>query len=106
MKPPRRNFLYLTAGATALPAVSHLATAQTYPSRPVRLIEGFGAGGAADIVARLIGQSLSERLGQSFVIENRTGAATNIATEAVVRAAPDSYTLLLITEHARPDLQS
>ena len=73
------------------------AWAQTYPARPVRLIEGFGAGGASDIVARLIGQSLSERLGQSFVIENRSGAASNIATEAVVRASPDGYTLLLIT---------
>jgi tripartite-type tricarboxylate transporter receptor subunit TctC len=73
------------------------AWAQTYPARPVRLIEGFGAGGAGDIVARLIGQSLSERLGQSFVIENRSGAASNIATEAVVRASPDGYTLLLIT---------
>ena len=79
-----------------LPVISR-ARAQAYPSRPVRLIEGFGPGGAADIVARLIGQGLSERLGQPFVIENRTGAATNIATEAVVRAAPDGYTLLLIT---------
>ena len=97
MKLPRRNFLHLAAGAAALPVVPRFAWAQAYPSRPVRLIEGFGAGGAADIVARLIGQWLSERLGQPFVIENRTGAATNIATEAVVRAAPDGYTLLLIT---------
>jgi len=97
MKLPRRNFLHLTAGAAALPAVPRFAWAQTYPARPVRLIEGFGAGGAGDIVARLIGQSLSERLGQSFVIENRSGAASNIATEAVVRASPDGYTLLLIT---------
>jgi tripartite-type tricarboxylate transporter receptor subunit TctC len=95
--PHRRHFLHLAAGAAALPAVSRFAWAQAYPSRPVRLIEGFGAGGAADIVARLIGQWLSERLGQPFVVENRTGAATNIATEAVVRAAPDGYTLLLIT---------
>ena len=97
MKFPRRQFLHLAAGAAALPAASRFAWAQAYPSRPVRLIEGFGPGGAADIVARLIGQGLSERLGQPFVIENRTGAATNIATEAVVRAAPDGYTLLLIT---------
>jgi tripartite-type tricarboxylate transporter receptor subunit TctC len=92
----RRQFLHLAAAAAALPAVSRIARAQTYPTRPVRLIEGFGAGGAAD-VARLIGQSLSERLGQSFVIENRSGAASNIATEAVVRASPDGYTLLLIS---------
>jgi tripartite-type tricarboxylate transporter receptor subunit TctC len=94
---PRRRFLHLAAGAAALPAVSRVARAQAYPSRPVRLIEGFGAGGAPDIVARLIGQSLSERLGQSFVIENRAGASSSIATEAVVRASPDGYTLLLIT---------
>jgi tripartite-type tricarboxylate transporter receptor subunit TctC len=93
----RRKFLHLAAGAAALPAVSHIAWAQTYPTRPVRLIEGFGAGSAPDILARLIGQSLSEQLGQSFVIENRSGAAGNIATEAVVRAAPDGYTLLLVT---------
>ena len=97
MKLPRRKFLHLAAGAAALPAMPRFAWAQTYPARPVRLIEGFGAGGAGDIVARLIGQSLSERLGQSFVIENRSGAASNIATEAVVRASPDGYTLLLIT---------
>jgi tripartite-type tricarboxylate transporter receptor subunit TctC len=97
MKLPRRRFLHLAAGAAALPAMPRFAWAQTYPARPVRLIEGFGAGGAGDIVARLIGQSLSERLGQSFVIENRSGAASNIATEAVVRASPDGYTLLLIT---------
>ena len=97
MKLPRRTFLHLAAGAAALPAVSRIAWAQAYPTRPVRLIEGFGAGSAGDIVARLIGQSLSERLGQSFVIENRSGAASNIATEAVVRASPDGYTLLLIT---------
>src|SRR5262244_2156383 len=97
MKLPRRQFLHLAAGAAALPAVSRLASAQSYPTRPVHLIEGFGAGGAPDIVARLIGQALSERLGQSFVIENRAGASSNIATEAVVRASPDGYTLLLIT---------
>jgi len=96
MKLPRRNFLHLAAGAAALPAASRFAWAQAYPTRPVRLIEGFGAGSAGDIVARLIGQSLSERLGQSFVIENRAGASGNIATEAVVRASPDGYTLLLI----------
>jgi len=95
--PHRRQFLHLAAGAAALPALSRFAWAQAYPTRPVRLIEGFGAGGAPDIVARLIGQSLSERLGQSFVIENRAGASSSIATEAVVRASPDGYTLLLIT---------
>ena len=92
----RRNFLHLAAGAAALPAVSRFAFAQAYPSRPVRIIVGFAAGGATDILARLLGQVLSERLGQQFVIENRTGAATNIATEAVVRAPPDGYTLLLV----------
>jgi len=97
MKLPLRKFLHLAAGAAALPAASRIARAQAYPSRSVRLIEGFGAGGAPDIVARLIGQSLSERLEQSFVVENRSGANGNIATEAVVRAPPDGYTLLLIT---------
>jgi tripartite-type tricarboxylate transporter receptor subunit TctC len=97
MKLPRRNFLHLAAGAAALPAFSRIAWAQAYPARPVHLIEGFGAGGAADIVARFIGQSLSERLGQSVVVENRAGASSNIAAEAVVRASPDGYTLLLIT---------
>src|SRR5262245_2321268 len=96
MKLPRRTFLHLAAIAAALQTVSRIACAQAYPSRPVRLIVGFAAGGGYDIVARLIGQWLSERLGQSFVIENRPGAATNIATEAVVRAPPDGYTLLLI----------
>jgi tripartite-type tricarboxylate transporter receptor subunit TctC len=95
--PHRRHFLHLAAGAAALPAVTRMAKAQTYPTRPVRLIEGFGAGSAPDILARLIGQSLSEQLGQSFVIENRSGAAGNTATEAVVRATPDGYTLLLVT---------
>jgi tripartite-type tricarboxylate transporter receptor subunit TctC len=97
MKLPRREFLHLDAGAAALPAVSRFAWAQAYPSRPVRLIVGYAAGGGTDITARLIGQWLSERFGQQFVIENRPGAATNIATDAVVRAAPDGYTLLLAT---------
>jgi len=94
VKLPRRNFLHLAAGAAALPAVSRVARAQAYPSRPVRIIVGFPAGGGADIVARLIGLWLSERLGQQFIIENRPGAASNIATEAVVRAPADGYTLL------------
>jgi tripartite-type tricarboxylate transporter receptor subunit TctC len=95
MKLPRREFLHLAAGAAALPAVSCAAWAQTYPTRPVRWIVGFTPAGGNDIVARLMGQWLSERLGQSFVIENRPGAGTNIATEAVVNAPPDGYTLLL-----------
>jgi tripartite-type tricarboxylate transporter receptor subunit TctC len=94
MKPPGRSFLQLAAGASALPAVSRFAWAQTYPTRPVRLIVGFAAGGPAAIAARLIGQSPSKRLGRPFVIENRPGAGDNTATEAVVRAAPDGYTLL------------
>jgi tripartite-type tricarboxylate transporter receptor subunit TctC len=97
MKLPRRQFLHLAAAAAALPAACRLATAQSYPRRPVYLIEGFGAGSAPDIVARLIGQSLSERFGQTFVVENRAGATGRIATEAIVRASPDGYTLLLIT---------
>ncbi len=97
MRLPRRTFLQLAAGAAALPAVSHVARAQTYPTRPVRLVVGAPAGGGFDIVARLMGQWLSERLGQSFVIENRPGAGSNIATEAVVRALPDGYTLVLVT---------
>ena len=95
MKLPRRNFLHLAAGAAALLAFSRIAWAQVYPSRPVRIIVGFAPGGAADIVARLIGQWLSERLGRPFIIENRPGAGSNIATEVVMRAAPDGYTLLL-----------
>src|SRR5262249_32736357 len=95
--PHRRQLLQLAAGAAALPSLSRLARAQDYPTRPVRLIVGFAPGGSTDITARLIGQWLSERLGQQFVIETRTGAATNIATEAVVRAPADGYTLLLVT---------
>ena len=96
MKPPRRQFLHLTAGVAALPAVSRIALAQAYPVRPVRMVAPFAAGGPADIVARLIGQWLSERLGQPFVIENRPGAGGNVGTEVVVRASPDGYMLLLI----------
>jgi tripartite-type tricarboxylate transporter receptor subunit TctC len=95
MKLPRRQFLHLAAGAAALPAVSSIAFAQAYPTRPVRIIVGFAAGGPADILARLMGQWLSERLGQPFVIENRPGGGGNIGTEAVVKAPPDGYTLLL-----------
>ena len=91
----RRRFLYLAVGAAACQAVSRTASAQSYPARPVRIVVGYAAGGGTDIVARLMGQWLSERLGQQFVIENRTGAATNIGTEAVVRAFADGYTLLL-----------
>jgi tripartite-type tricarboxylate transporter receptor subunit TctC len=97
MKLPRRRFLYLATGAAALPAVSPSAWAQAYPTRPVRLILGYAAGGAPDIVARLIGQWLSERLGQQFIIDNRPGAGSNIGTEAAVRAAPDGYTILCVT---------
>src|SRR5262249_25184448 len=96
MKLPRRKFLHLAAGAAALPAVSRVARAQAYPSRSVRIIVPFPAGQATDTIARLMGQSLSERLGQPFVIENRTGAGGNIGAESVVRAAPDGYTLLLV----------
>jgi tripartite-type tricarboxylate transporter receptor subunit TctC len=95
MKLPRRQFLHLALGAAALPAVSRTARAQAYPTRPVRIVVGFGSGSAFDILARLIGQSLSERFGQPFVIENRGGAAGSLATEAVVRAVPDGHTLLL-----------
>ena len=96
MKLPRRRFLHLAAGAAALPALSRVANAQSYPTRPVRIVVGFTAGGSTDIGARLIGQWLQERLGQSFIVENRPGAGTNIATESVVRAPPDGYTLLMI----------
>jgi tripartite-type tricarboxylate transporter receptor subunit TctC len=93
---PRRRFLRLAAGAAALPAVSRFALAQAYPTRPVRLIVGLAAGGGNDIAARLIGQWLSERLGQQFIVENRPGAGSNIATEVVVRAPSDGYALLLV----------
>ena len=96
MKLPRRKFLHLAAGAAALPALSRVAWAQAYPARPVRIIVPVPPGGALDILARLMGQWLSERLGQPFVIENRPGAGTNIGIEAVVRAPADGYTLLLI----------
>jgi tripartite-type tricarboxylate transporter receptor subunit TctC len=96
MKLSRRRCLHFAAGAVALSATSRFAGAQSYPSRPVRMVVGFAAGGGLDIVARLMGQWLSERLGQPFVVENRPGAASNIATEAVVRSAPDGYTLLLV----------
>jgi tripartite-type tricarboxylate transporter receptor subunit TctC len=94
--PHRRQFLHLAAGAVTLPAVSRNAKAQTYPARPARLIVGFGPGGAADIVARLMGQWLSEHLGRPFIIEDRPGASSNLATEAVVNSPPDGYTLLVI----------
>ena len=100
MKLLRRQFLHLAAGAAALSAVSRIAQAQTYPTRPVRLVVGASAGGGNDIAGRLIGQWLSERLGQQFVIENRPGAGSNIATEVVVRAPPDGYTLLLVPSSA------
>jgi tripartite-type tricarboxylate transporter receptor subunit TctC len=93
---PRRQFLHLATGAAALPAVSRMAKAQTYPTRPVRIIVGFAAGNTADILARLMGRWLSERLGQPIIIENRPGAGSNIGTEAVVRAPPDGYTLLMV----------
>jgi tripartite-type tricarboxylate transporter receptor subunit TctC len=96
MKLPRRKFLHLAGGAAALPAVSRLAWAQAYPTRPVRIVVGFPAGSAPDIIARLVGQGLSERLGQQFVIENRPGAGSNIGTEVVVRAPPDGHTLLMV----------
>src|SRR5436190_22073338 len=97
MKLPRRQFLHLAAGAAALPVVSRVARAQTYPTRPVRWVVAAGAGSTADIVVRLMGQWLSERLGQPFVVEHRPGAGANIGTEAVVRAPADGYTLLLVT---------
>ena len=96
MKLPRRQFLHLVAGAAALPAMSRIAFAQAYPTRPVRIVVGYPPGGAADISGRVIGQFLSERLRQPFVIENRPGAGGNIGTEVVVRAPPDGYTLLIV----------
>ena len=101
----RRRFLHLAVGAAALPTVSRIARAQAYPTRPVRIIVGFAPGGASDIITRLMGQWLSERLGQPFVIENRPGGGTNIATEAVVRAPADGYTLLMVgpAQHDQPD---
>ena len=97
MKTQRRRFLHLAVGAAVLSALSRLARAQAYPTRPVRIIVGFAAGGGADIAARLIGQWLSDKLGQSFVVENRPGAGSNIGTETVLNALPDGYTLLLAT---------
>src|SRR5947207_8090169 len=97
MKLPRRQFLRLAAGAAALPALSHLARAQAYPSRPVRLVVGFPPGSPPDLLVRLMGQWLSERLGQPCVIENRRGAYSNIGSEMVVRSPPDGYTRLLVT---------
>src|ERR1700682_5311379 len=97
MEPSRRRFLHLAAGAAVLPVLSRTAWAQTYPRRPVRLIVGFPAGTSADILARLMGQWLSERLGQPFVVENRPGASSNIATEVVVGAPADGHTLLWVT---------
>jgi tripartite-type tricarboxylate transporter receptor subunit TctC len=97
MKLPRRTFLHLAAGSVVLPALPRIARAQTYPARPVRIIAPTGPGGAPDIVARLLGPGLSQRLGQQFVVENRPGSGNNIGTEAVVRAAPDGYTLLIAT---------
>jgi tripartite-type tricarboxylate transporter receptor subunit TctC len=113
MEIPRRKFLHLAAGAASLTAVSHVARAQTYPARPVRIIVGYPAGGVSDIFARLIGQWLSERLGQAFIVENRPGAGGTIGVDAAVRAAPDGYTLVLTStndayiefENLYPDLR-
>ena len=97
MRPPRRQFLRLAAAAAALPAMARIAGAQAYPNRPVRLILGFAAGGSADIVARLLAQFVSDRIGQPVIVENRTGASSNLAGEAAARSAPDGYTLLFVT---------
>jgi tripartite-type tricarboxylate transporter receptor subunit TctC len=97
---PRRKFLHLAAGAAALPALSHIAVAQSYPTRPVRIVVGFPASNASDIVTRLAAQLLSERLGQQFIVDNRPGAGGNIGTEVVVKAAPDGYTLLSVSPSA------
>src|SRR5499433_2990419 len=94
MKLPRRRFLHVAAGAAALPVLSHIARAQAYPSRPVRFVVGFAPGGGGDLATRLMAQWLSDRLGQQYVVENRVGAASNLATEQVVRAPPDGYTLV------------
>src|SRR5262249_17083226 len=102
MKLPRRRFLHLAAGAAALPFAPHVARAQAYPTRPVRIIVGFPAGGGTDTLARLIGHWLSERLGKPFIVENRPGAASNIATEAVVRAPADGFPRAVAA--VRPDL--
>src|SRR5262245_60070462 len=96
MRLPRRSFLHLAAGAAALPIVSGSARAQAYPSRPVRFVVGFAPGGGGDLATRLMAQWLSERLGQQFVVENRVGASSNLATEQVVRAPADGYTLIQI----------
>jgi tripartite-type tricarboxylate transporter receptor subunit TctC len=101
MKLPQRNFLHLAAGAAALPAVSRIARAQAYPTRPVRIIAPTAPGGAPDILARLLGPWLSERLGRQFVVENRPGGGSNIGTEAVVHAPPDGYTILLARRSTR-----
>ena len=98
MKLPRRTFLHLAAGIAALPALARIAWAQAYPARPARIVVGFPGGTSSDITARLIGQWLSERLGQQFIVENRPGAGTNIAAESVVRASPDGYSLLWVTQ--------
>ena len=100
MKLPRRRFLHLAAGAAALPAISRTAKAQAYPTRPVHLIVPYAPGGTTDITARLVGPWLSERLGQTFVIESRPGAATNVGTESVAHSSPDGYTLLLFDPSA------